>query len=196
MNSRLTHLDPQVDVLKTQKIGRHVLKEQVVSGASGVSSKKVLSTEIIKMVNCDCCEEKEAIAKFICNCNKKSQYCSSDCKILSARKHKECIPPGSFRPVDKLMIAVYEDCFPIDENTIKQYGFANCTSEIEFQLLFGLYVGLIKFIQLPIDVLHDYCMKDAIAEIIKEKFEAIPEPARGEYYSWFLQHQNIVKNGN
>ncbi|KAG4066371.1 hypothetical protein HA402_000595 [Bradysia odoriphaga] len=148
------------------------------------------------MALCDCCEEKEANPKFTCNCHKKSQYCSSDCKIISARRHNGCISSESLRSVDYLIIAVYEDLLPTNEKTIKDYGFANCSSPDEWTCLFGLYVGLIKLNQLPIDVLHDYCMKDAIGDIIKQRFEAHPAESRGEYYRWFLQHQNIVKNGN
>lgn len=147
------------------------------------------------MAMCECCEEKEAVAKFTCNCNKKSQYCSSDCKVISSRRHKNCLSFGSLRSVDFLIMNVYDDQLPLNGSTIKDYGFANCKCPFEWTELFGLYIGLIKILQLPIDVLHDYCMKNAIGDIIIEKFLAVPEPARGEYFSWFLQHQDIVKNG-
>lgn len=148
------------------------------------------------MVQCVCCKEKEADAKYTCDCSKKAKYCSTDCKIIAARKHEACIAPGSLRSSDYLLIAVYEDLLPSHKETIKDYGFANCTSSSEWTSLFSLYVGLIKLLQLPIDVLHEYCMKDAIADIVKQTYETHPEESWGCYYPWFLQHQYIVKNGN
>lgn len=147
------------------------------------------------MVDCDVCEKK--LGRFItCDYCKKSQYCSSDCRLLGTRDHKACTPPGSLRSIDYLYINVYENVFPTNEKTLKDYGFSNCKRPEDWTNLLGLYICVLQVIAVPRDVLHDYCMKDEIADIIKKKYDEFPLNLRGAHYPWFLQHQHIVKNGN
>lgn len=145
------------------------------------------------MVECDVCER--YAKQFTCDHCQKPRYCSSDCKILGSRYHEPCAPPTNLRPVDYLLINVYDNEFPTNEETIRDYGFANCKHANEWINLLGLYIGLIKILKVPTDVLHDHCMKDKIGDLIQETFKDLPINARGEYYPWFLQHQNIVKTG-
>lgn len=146
------------------------------------------------MVECDICDE-EAKKEFTCDYCKKSKYCGSDCKILGTRSHKNCQTPGSLRSVDYLYINVYHNELPTNEQTIKDYGFLNCKREEDWQNLLGLYIGVLKVFEIPRDVLHEYCMKDEIAVVIKKKFDEHPINSRGGYYPWFLQNQYMVKNG-
>lgn len=146
------------------------------------------------MTECDVC--KEYAKEITCDHCRKPRYCSLDCKILGTRSHKTCPPPTDLRSVDHLYIDVYNDVLPTNEKTIKDYGFNNCKNAEEWCNLGGLYCGLLKFIRIPRDVLHDHCMKDEITDLIKKTYENMPVNSRGECYPWFLQHQNVVRNGN
>lgn len=147
------------------------------------------------MFECDRCDRLIS-KKITCDHCQKPKYCSSDCKVLGTRYHETCPPQKSLRSVDYLLINAYDDEFPTNEQTIKDYGFANCKSMDERINLLGLYIGLLKILRVGTDVLHDHCMKNELAGIIKKTFETRPANVRGLYYPWFLQHQHIVKNGN
>lgn len=147
------------------------------------------------MEECEVCDRITS-GEFTCDICKTSQYCSSYCQEVGThRMHKLCKPPGSRRSVDYLYLDVFADNLPTNEETIRDYGFANCKTKEEWIQLFGLYIGLLKALSVSEDVLHDYCMKDEIAVLIKQEFEELPMNSRGSYYPWFLQHQYIVKNG-
>lgn len=147
------------------------------------------------MVDCDQCKD-SVRNELTCDHCRKGRYCSLDCKTLGTRNHKTCVPQKNLRSVDYLLIDVWNNEFPTNKQTIEDYGFANCKNKDESINLLGLYVGLLKVNNVRTDVLHDYFKKNEIAELIKRTFEKLPISAGREYFDWFLQNQDIVKNRN
>lgn len=60
-------------------------------------------------------------------------------------------------------------------------------------MMFGLYVGLIKYRDVKPQQLHKWRLQGRLIPEIKAIYEAIPTYARGEYYAWFLEHQSILE---
>lgn len=145
------------------------------------------------MVKCVVCS-KEAITPCI-YCNKPF-YCTVKCKEIGENKHICAVHPEHRLPADYLTRAVLDDEYPVDEQTLKDYGFVNCKTDQEYQYLFSLYVGLIKLLEATRDELHDHCMRNKLAELITTKYNKRKGLYTSFYYEWFLQNQDIVKNGN
>lgn len=141
---------------------------------------------------CDICGRipSESLA---CDTCKKSEYCSSNCRLLGTKDHKLCNPPGSLRPVDYLYIDIFGDTFPANPDVVREYGFAKCETQDDWTHLFGLYIGMLRILEIPRDELHDYCRRDEIGALIIKVHQRLELYARGVYYSWFLEHQHVVK---
>lgn len=143
------------------------------------------------MISCNACGCFFTNNEKTCEFCEEARYCSANCKM----EHSAMFHPGNLRSVDYLYKSVFDDEFPTNEKTIKDFGFANCKSQQERSNLLGLYIGLLRLFEIPTNVLHEHCVRDKIGDLIKQEYEKLPSNSRGEYYPWFLQNQHIVLNG-
>ncbi len=80
---------------------------------------------------------------------------------------------------------------PNHPQTREEYGFNRVHPEEEGKLV-GLYTGLIHYLGISPDELHEWKKKGIFVAKIKEKYEELPESNRGLYYPWFLRNEHVL----
>ncbi|KAL9632470.1 MAG: hypothetical protein Q9164_005300 [Protoblastenia rupestris] len=106
--------------------------------------------------------------------------------------------PSTKRPIDStdyLCLAVLEDELPDDPKTCDDFGFSCFWDSRDRTQLFGLYVGLLKYIEVPSRTIAKWLEEGTLNENIVRKYDAVPERSRGSYYPWFLEHRHIIEKG-
>ncbi|KAI0742194.1 hypothetical protein BC629DRAFT_254024 [Irpex lacteus] len=144
---------------------------------------------------CGACLEYTATRR--CTGCQKVWYCSKDCQTAIWHRHIfECKPRRPINTADHLALAVYDDLLPTDQETLKDWGIdkAGLYSPRGPSMIFGLYVGLIKYCDVKPQQLHKWRLQGRLIPEIKAIYEAIPTHARGGYYAWFLEHQSILED--
>lgn len=144
---------------------------------------------------CDGCGESTATAR--CAGCRKVWYCSKQCQNDLWTWHIfECGPRRSIPTAYHLAKAVYDDLLPTDPQTNKEWGLDKAASidpSGPFKI-FGLYVDLIKICDVKPQQLHKWRVQGTLIQEIKAIYEATPLHARGGYYPWFLEHQEVLEN--
>ncbi len=144
---------------------------------------------------CDGCGESAATAR--CAGCRKVWYCSKQCQNDLWTWHIfECGPRRSIPTAYYLAKAVYDDLLPTGPQTNKEWGLDKAASidpSGPFKM-FGLYVGLIKICDVKPQQLHKWRVQGTLIQEIKAIYEASPLHARGGYYPWFLEHQEVLEN--
>ncbi len=139
---------------------------------------------------CDICDN--PATKRCSSCCKK-WYCSEECQKQAWPLHIfDCTPQG--RPIKTayyLYQAVALDVIPGHPQTREAYGFNRVPEEEEGNLV-GLYTGLIKYLCISPDELHQWRKQGIFVAKIKEKYEQVPEENRGQYYPWFLRNEHVL----
>ncbi|KAF7351653.1 MYND-type domain-containing protein [Mycena sanguinolenta] len=144
---------------------------------------------------CDwCCLDSHGIAIKCPGCAEEN-YCSQYCLRDSADQHvRHCKNP--LRPLttaDKLAAAVFQDMFSDDPQTNEDYFFTRVRTPHDKTYLFGLYVGVLKILDIKPSTLHEWRLSGTMVENIKALYEPVPARGRGAYYPWFLQHLDIFE---
>ena len=147
------------------------------------------------MVKCQSCEE-EREGKWRCSgCNSKVVYCSKACQIADWPWHIfDCYAyrgktvPSAYH----LARACYRDLLPTDEQTLKDYGFNKACTPFNQTMLMGLYQGLFKYFEINPKTVLTWKREGILIQEIKKVFEGIPSQNRGQYYPWFLKHQDLL----
>ncbi|KAJ7773574.1 hypothetical protein DFH07DRAFT_937338 [Mycena maculata] len=156
-----------------------------------------------KTFECDWCgwELSEAPAFKCPGCTDK--YCSQGCLDKSADFHvRRCANPR--RPLttaDTLITAAFADMFFDDPQTNEDYFFTRVRTPHDKTMLFGLYVGILKYQNVEPSTLHEWRISGTMVENIKALYEytysgstqALPANNRGGYYPWFLKHLDIFE---
>jgi hypothetical protein len=93
---------------------------------------------------------------------------------------------------DYLALAVYSDEIPDDPQTVEDYGFSRCKTRNEKSHLLGLYIGLVKVLEVrPVDL--DQWRRDGrLVENIIAEFNQRPKQSRGNYFPWFMKHTYLL----
>ena len=141
---------------------------------------------------CSHCELVSTHTKQCAGC-RRARYCSPQCQKAAWSHHKlYCKPFEKLSTAERLAIAVYGDLVPDDEPTRLDYGFSKALTPGNESKLLGLYIGLIKVMNVEPKTLHRWRLEGSLVREIKAAFEAIPEQYRGGYYPWFLEHQYVL----
>ena len=147
------------------------------------------------MVQCQSCEE-EREGKWKCaGCNSKVFYCSKACQITHWPSHIfDCYAyRGKTVPTAyHLARSCYHDLLPIDEQTLEDYGFNRAFTPANQRMLLGLYQGLFKYFGINPKTVLTWKRDGILIQEIKKVFEEIPPQNRGQYYPWFLEHQDLL----
>ena len=127
------------------------------------------------------------------SCNREA-LCSLNCekKIDYVRHTFSC--PGTKRPIDStdyLCLAVLEDILPDNDKTCDDFGFSHFWDSRDRIHLFGLYVGLLRHIEVPSRTVAKWLEEGTLNENIVREYEALP--AKGSYYPWFLKNRHIIE---
>jgi hypothetical protein len=147
------------------------------------------------MVQCRSCEE-EREGKWKCaGCNSKEAYCSKACQIAHWPHHIfDCYAyrgktvPSAYH----LARSCYRDLLPIDEQTLEDYGFNRAIMPSNQTMLLGLYQGLFNYFEIKPKTVLTWKREGILIPEIKKVFEGIPPQNRGQYYPWFLEHQDLL----
>lgn len=133
-----------------------------------------------------CSEYDEPASKRRCGCSR-AWYCSKRCQKDAWVHHIfDCNPRREINTADYLALAVHEDLFPDDLQTLEDYGFTRAFTADNKQKLFGLYTGLIRYIGVKPLRLHIWQISGTLTRQIKAAYEALPANSRGGYYPWFF----------
>jgi len=147
------------------------------------------------MALCVWCEE-EREGTFKCaGCSPKVVYCSKACQIAHWPSHilvcyayQGKTVPGAYH----LHRSCFADLQPTDEKTLEDYGFNRACTPIHQMMLLGLYQGLFKYLRIKPGEVHRWKRDGILIQEIKRVFEEIPLQNRGQYYPWFLEHQDLL----
>jgi hypothetical protein len=147
------------------------------------------------MVQCESCEE-EREGKWRCaGCNSKVTYCSKACQIADWPYHIfDCYAyrgktvPSAYH----LARSCYRDLQPTDKQTLEDYGFNKAFTPFNQMMLLGLYQGLFKYFGINPKTVLTWKREGILIQEIKRVFEEIPPQSRGQYYPWFLEHQDLL----
>lgn len=89
---------------------------------------------------------------------------------------------------DYLWRSLVGDTIPVDGDVLQDFGFNNVFDASDRYNLFGLYNGIHLFGDITSSDLHEWRVKRAMAEKIKEIYYRIPESQRGQYFPWWLKN--------
>ncbi|KAJ7821524.1 hypothetical protein B0H14DRAFT_2519288 [Mycena olivaceomarginata] len=120
-------------------------------------------------------------------------YCSQSCLGKSADGHaRYCTNPyRALTTADTLATATFRDMFPDDPRTNEDFFFNRIRTPHDKTHLFGLYIGILKYLEVNPSTLHEWRLSGTMVTNIKALYEPIPIGSRGGYYSWFLKHLDI-----
>ncbi|OJT12508.1 hypothetical protein TRAPUB_10909 [Trametes pubescens] len=120
-------------------------------------------------------------------------YCSKRCQRKNWRRHIfDCnrpIPTAYY-----LSRAVFADLIPVHAQTRQDFGFdkAELLGGTAQSYLLGLWIGVIKYLEVPVKEVQKWQAEGRMLEGVKAVFAQIPSRAQGDYFRWFLEHQNIL----
>ena len=147
------------------------------------------------MVQCRSCEEKREGRWRCSGCNSKVVYCSKACQIANWPCHIfDCYAyrgktvPSAYH----LARACFRDLLPIDEQTLEDYGFNRAYTPFNKTMLMGLYQGLFGYFEINPKMVLTWKREGILIQEIKKVFERNPPQNRGQYYPWFLEHQDLL----
>ena len=141
---------------------------------------------------CGCEDEREATIPCP-GCHNK-WYCSTACMKTSVFIHIFDCGGIEVTSADYLIRDCFGDQFP-EGDAARDFGFYNAATPHDREYLFGLYQGLVKFMEVDREDLHDWQVRDILAEKICEVYEPLRKRSPqsiGEYYPWFLNNKHIV----
>ena len=147
------------------------------------------------MVQCKFCRE-EREGKLRCTgCNSKEVYCSKACQTADWPRHIfDCYAycgktvPSAYH----LRRSCFLDLFPTDKQTLEDYGFNRAHTPFNQMMLLGLYQGLFKYLEINPETVLTWKREGILIQEIIKVFERIPPQNRGQYYPWFLEHQDLL----
>lgn len=94
----------------------------------------------------------------------------------------------SITSADILLEDAYRDLLPEDPQVRTDFGFDRCLTKSEEHLLFGVYQGLVKVLEVDSVSLHKWREEGILLDEITKSFGRVPEGRRGGYYPWFVKN--------
>ena len=154
--------------------------------------KSRLRSSFNTMVQCKFCREDRERNLRCTDWNSEEVYCSKACQTANWPHHTfDCYAfrgktvPSAYH----LARSCYLDTLPTDKQTLEDYGFNKAYTSFNQMMLLGLYQGLFKYN--PETVLT-WKQEGILIQEIKKVFERFPAQNRGQYYPWFLEHQDFL----
>src|SRR6266496_334317 len=151
-----------------------------------------LSGEIITIPikifgECYICESKTARRCSICQ---RGWFCREFCQSKMGTRHKfMCAIRRPLNSADYLYLALLEDVWPDDPQTLDDFGFRGLHSGADRSKLLGLFKGL-ELLEIPSQEVHQWQSERTLEENIIRVFSQLPESSRGGYFPWFLQNRH------
>ncbi|GBC04566.1 hypothetical protein RclHR1_05740008 [Rhizophagus clarus] len=137
-------------------------------------------------MECSVC--KKPTAKRCSRCHT-TYYCGTSCQKKDYPNHVRDCPS---RTADILVKNVFADTIPTNEAVRYEYGFCNCIGPLEESNLLGLYIGLIKYIEISASELHSWWNSGNLSSHIKKVCEE-KGYNKSEYYKWFLENEHVLQ---
>ena len=131
------------------------------------------------------------------SCNKHS-LCSMRCdEKFDYPPHTMSCPSTrrSLDSTDYLCLAVLKDELPDDPQVCEDFGFSCFWDSMDRRRLFGLYVGLIKHLEVKSRSVAEWLKEGTLHDNIVREYETLPQQSRGGYYPWFLENRHIIEKG-
>jgi hypothetical protein len=151
--------------------------------------------------DCDGCGETFSDLRRCKECAQ-AWYCSKKCQTDNWSHHKFTCQLHKLTTADYLARAARRDLLPQDLQTRKDYGFDRAELMVDDDtgrhagpapnMLFGLYVGLLNYLNISPSQLHKWRKSGVLVEQIKMAFETLPAASRGGYYAWFLENEHVL----
>lgn len=140
----------------------------------------------------DC--EFESPAVFPCPHCKNVWYCSKYC-MEGDRPHHVFVCSVPITSADYLHLAIIKDIFPTGE-AAEDFGFSNTKNAHDRAHLAGLYKGLLFYLKVSSQSLHEWQRSGTLVEKICETYEALRARSPnsiGGYYPWFLENKHLIQ---
>ncbi|GES99070.1 hypothetical protein RCL_jg9194.t1 [Rhizophagus clarus] len=134
-------------------------------------------------MKCSVCEN--PTTKCCSRCHTK-YYCSKSCQKKDYPNHVRDCPSKS---ADILAKNVFDNLIPTNNAVRYEYGFCNCKDVDEESKLLGLYIGLIKYIEISTSELHSWWKSGNLIFYIKKAYEN----RNSGYYQWFLKNEHVLQ---
>ncbi|KAJ7157116.1 hypothetical protein C8R46DRAFT_419767 [Mycena filopes] len=120
-------------------------------------------------------------------------YCSPNCQRQNWVAHIfECNPRRAITTADHLALAVHQNLFPEDLQTMEDFGFTRAFSIENRRNLLGLYIGLIERLGISAKTVGQWRVAGTLIPNIKAAFETLPSNSRGGYYPWFRKNEWVL----
>ncbi|KAF9002491.1 hypothetical protein BDQ17DRAFT_1280385 [Cyathus striatus] len=138
------------------------------------------------------CQHCDEPATKRCSGCSKVWYCGSRCQIASWDFHIfNCNPRCAINTAHHLARAAYNDMFPGDHQTLIDYGFTRACTPNDRSNLLGLYMGLIRGMEIPSKSLHKWRIEGRLVSEIKAAYEG-NRTGYYDFHAWFLENQWIL----
>lgn len=136
---------------------------------------------------CYNCEFKTSRRCSVCQ---RSWFCGEYCQSKMGTRHKfMCAIRRPLNSADYLYLALLEDNFPDDPQTLDDFGLRSLRSGADRSKLLGLFKGL-EILEVPSEEVHRWQSEHTLEENIIRVFSQLSERSRGGYYPWFLQNRH------
>lgn len=130
-------------------------------------------------------------ATWRCTACKNAWYCCKQCQQTDWLKHKFVCKFRSIDSADVLVLDCWTDELPEDPDVRRDFRFDGLVVSEAQCHLFGLYVGLVRYLKVSSRSLHRWQVRGRMVRNIKRHFYKLPKDSRGGFFPWFLQHQHI-----
>lgn len=160
---------------------------------TGIESEPQLSSDHLESPLCDYCDTFPG--SYTCTGCKKRRYCGKKCQERSWETHIfDCDAKKPIKSFHHLARAISQDLLPTDQQTIDEWGFDRaCFSQDGGpNMLFGLYTGLIRYLDIPAKTLDQWRKKGVLLQEIKKAYETLPANSRGGYFPWLLRNEYVL----
>jgi MYND finger len=120
-------------------------------------------------------------------------YCSKQCQESDWVRHIfDCNPGRDINTADYLALAVRDDLLPEHRQTLIDYGFERAFTADNRTHLFGLFVDLIRFLDVKPQKIHKWRLNGTLVREIHAAYEKVPVSSRGGCYPWFVKNQYVL----
>ena len=119
-------------------------------------------------------------------------YCDKQCQKVDWKSHKfHCHLKRPLDSADYLVMDCWENELPSEDLVLQDLGFGHFEDFSSPSKILGLFIGLVKHLDIGDRKLHTWQVQCTLREIIIAEFSKLSEGSRGGYCPWFLQRDWI-----
>lgn len=89
-------------------------------------------------------------------------------------------------------MAICMDLIPTDQQTLDDYGFTKAFTWKRQTMLFGVYVVLVKSLEVGAGTLYRWQINGTLLSKIKKRFARSSRHSGNQYLTWFMQNQWVL----